>query len=153
MKNDKAYCLVCDKEVKFIIKNENEQCRIRGVDILYSALKAYCPVCNKDLFVSEFEKINRINRFDEYKKQNGLLTSQDIIAIRNKYGLSQTKLANVIMCGEKNIARYETGTIQDRHIDLLLRILDEHPEYFGLKIKKEKPKRVSKLSRQKPAQI
>lgn len=93
--------------------------------------------CNKDLFAPEYEKINRTNRFDEYKKLKGLLTSQDIIAIRNKYGLSQTKLASVIMCGAKNIARYETGTIQDKHIDLLLRILEEHTEYFGLSQKRE----------------
>ena len=148
MKNDKSYCLVCDKEVNFITKQEIEKCRIKGVEITYVALRAYCPNCDKDLFVPEYEKINRTNRFDEYKKIKGLLTSQDIIAIRNKYGLSQTKLAAVIMCGAKNISRYETGTIQDKHIDLLLRILDEHPEYFHLK-----PKRVNKVSPEKSLQI
>ena len=61
-----------------------------------------------------------------------------IIEIRGKYGLSQSELAKKIMIGAKNIARYETGKIQDKSIDLLIRILNDHPELFGIKIKSKK---------------
>ena len=129
-KQTKAYCLACEKEVKYVTKEEIEKCCIKRVNIEYNALKAYCPDCGKDLFVPEYEMINRKNRFDEYKRSNGLLTSDEIIAIRKKYRLSQTKLAKLIRCGEKNIARYELGAVQDRPIDLLIRLVDEHPDYF-----------------------
>ena len=65
------------------------------------------------------------------------MTSSEIIEIRNKYGLSQSKLAKLIKCGEKNIARYEKGAIQDASIDLLIRMVDLLPNYFGLVEKAE----------------
>ena len=37
------------------------------------------------------------------------------------------------MVGKKNIARYEIGKIQDKSIDLLIRLLDKHPHWFGIK--------------------
>ena len=116
-----VYCLECDHEVEYIQKDELEECKIKSVTISYVAHKAYCSKCNHPLFVYELEKVNQINRFDEYKRKRNLLTSQEIIAIRKKYGLSQTKLARLIKCGAKNIARYELGAIQDSSIDLLIR--------------------------------
>lgn len=127
------WCLRCDTVNEFELTTEIRKVTVKGVPVEFEAIKAYCPHCGDPLFVYEAERINQIRCFDEYKKKKGLLTSEEIIEIRNKYGLSQTDLAKAIMVGKKNIARYEIGKIQDKSIDLLIRLLDKHPHWFGIK--------------------
>lgn len=130
------WCLRCDTVNEYELTTEIRKVTVKGVPVEFEAIKAYCPHCGDPLFVYEAERINQIRCFDEYKKKKGLLTSEEIIEIRNKYGLSQTDLAKAIMVGKKNIARYEIGKIQDKSIDLLIRLLDKHPHLFGIKHKK-----------------
>ena len=127
------WCLRCDTVNEYELTTEIRKVTVKGVPVEFEAIKAYCPHCGDPLFVYEAERINQIRCFDEYKKKKGLLTSEEIIEIRNKYGLSQTDLAKAIMVGKKNIARYEIGKIQDKSIDLLIRLLDKHPHWFGIK--------------------
>lgn len=127
------WCLRCDTINEYELTTEVRKVTVKGVPVEFEAIKAYCPHCGDPLFVYEAERINQIRCFDEYKKKKGLLTSEEIIEIRNKYGLSQTDLAKAIMVGKKNIARYEIGKIQDKSIDLLIRLLDKHPHWFGIK--------------------
>lgn len=132
------WCLRCDTIGEFETTTEIRKVTVKGVPVEFEAIKAYCPKCGDPLFLYEAERINQIRCFDEYKRKKGLLTSEEIIEIRKKYGLSQSELAKKIMIGAKNIARYETGKIQDKSIDLLIRILNDHPELFGIKIKLKK---------------
>lgn len=128
-----AWCIDCDSDVNYASASEIRKVTVKGVPVEFNAIKAYCPNCGAPLFVYEVERINQVRCYDEYKKKKGLLTSVEIIEIRNKYGLSQTDLAKAIMIGKKNIARYEAGKIQDKSIDLLIRLLDKHPHWFGIK--------------------
>ena len=129
----KPFCLRCDIIGEYELTTEIRKVAVKGVQIEYEAIKTYCPHCGEPLFLYEAERINEVRCFDEYKRKKGLLTSEEMINIRNKYGLSQTDLAKAIMVGKKNIARYETGKIQDKSIDLLIRLLDKHPYWFGIK--------------------
>ena len=131
-----AWCIVCDKEVPYITKVELTKTSVKGVKVEAELKHAYCSDCGHQLFVYEYEKVNQVLIFDEYKKKKGLLTSKEMIEIRKKYGLSQTALAKAIKVGAKNIARYESGKIQDASIDLLIRLLAAHPKAFGIKNKK-----------------
>ncbi len=128
-----TYCLDCEEDVECLVRQEPFSSKIKGMEITTIDTNLYCPKCGGKLFYYAVAKENLKNAYDEYKRLNGLLTSDEIIAIRKKYHLSQTKLAKLIRCGAKNIARYELGAIQDKPIDFLIRILDEHPEYFGIK--------------------
>ena len=69
-----------------------------------------------------------------YKKKVGLLTSHEIINIRNKYSFSQGGLAKILGWGAKTITRYESYQIQDvAHNDLLLNV-DNNPKWVLDKI-------------------
>lgn len=135
MIRSQPWCVTCDTTNEFETITEIRKVTVKGIPIEFNAMKAYCPHCGEPLFAYELERINQIRCFDEYKKKKGLLTSEEIIEIRNKYGLSQTDLAKIIKVGKKNIARYEAGKIQDKCIDLLIRMLDQHPQWFGITVK------------------
>ena len=128
------WCLRCDTIGEVETTTEIRKVTVKGVPVEFEAIKAYCPKCGDPLFLYEAERINQIRCFDEYKRKKGLLTSEEIIEIRKKYGLSQADLAKALRIGTKNIARYEAGKIQDRSIDFMIRLLNDHPALFGVKI-------------------
>ena len=134
---EKIFCIHCDKENEYYTKEVTKIVMVRGVSCEVKIKECYCCGCNSSVFVYLIEKENQRIIFDVYKKKMGLMTAQEIIDLRKKYGLSQKRLAQLIYCGEKNIARYENGAIQDKSINLLLKMVDLNPEYFGLKNKKE----------------
>ena len=130
---NKPWCLDCDIEVDFKTKIQTTKAVVKGIEVEFDAIINYCAKCGRPVFIYEAEKINQIRCYDEYKRKKGLLTTEEIIGIRKKLGLSQTGLAKAIKVGKKNITRYELGAIQDASIDLLIRLLDKHPELFEIK--------------------
>lgn len=80
-----------------------------------------------DLKFTAKENENLLNARNEYRKAHGLLTFNDIVAIREKYGLSQVDLAKLLGWGEATISRYESKAIQDDAYDNMLRIINDNP--------------------------
>ncbi len=128
----RVFCINCDEEKSYHVKESIEEFAVKGTIVKAKVYECFCDTCHHKLFVYEYEKKNQIAIYDAYKEKMGLMTSAEIIELRKKYGLSQRALANIIKCGEKNIARYENGAIQDQSINLLLKLVDQMPDYFGL---------------------
>lgn len=128
----KAFCMNCDEEKGYRVIESVKDFAVKDTVVKAKVFECFCNDCGYKLFVYEYEKKNQISIYDAYKEKMGLMTSVEIIQLRKKYGLSQRALANIIQCGEKNIARYENGAIQDQSINLLLKLVDRFPEYFGL---------------------
>ena len=147
MREERAYCINCDEEVSYITKKETKKVVVKGREFEVTLTRAYCAKCGEPLSPDKIAKANDLIVFDEYRRLEGLLTSDQIKAIRFKRGLSQVALAKLINCGEKNIARYETGTIQDRAFDLLMRLVDDDKSYAVLRGKSlEKEERYRPLA-------
>lgn len=70
---------------------------------------------------------NQMAARNAYRKVHGLLTSDEIVAVRENYGLTQVEAARLLGWGEATIARYESKAIQDEAYDTMLRILKEDP--------------------------
>ena len=70
---------------------------------------------------------NVFNARNAYRVKMGLLTSDEIVAIRENYGLSQVDLAKLLGWGEATISRYESKAIQDEAYDTMLRLIKDNP--------------------------
>ena len=70
---------------------------------------------------------NMMRARDSYRTKHGLLTSAEIVAIRESYGLSQVDLARLLGWGEATVSRYESKAIQDDAYDSMLRLMREDP--------------------------
>jgi transcriptional regulator with XRE-family HTH domain len=64
-----------------------------------------------------------------------LLLPEEIKAIREKYNLTQTAFAKILGFGEKTIARYENGSIQDEAQNNLIELANI-PNNFEVLLKK-----------------
>ena len=124
-----GYCDNCDKDVSYAVLDETRVGRIRNVEFTYPFKKCVCKQCGAQVFPVSYGKINEIALYDGYKKSVNLLTSKEMIEIRQKLHLSQAKLAKLVGCGAKNIARYENGYIQIRSIDNAIRNLAKKDDY------------------------
>jgi len=87
-----------------------------------------CSECGEAIVDSTTLKESGKILKDFQREVDGLLTGQQIKAIRIKLGLTQEELAGIVGGGLKSVARYESGQVcQSKGMDNLLRILDAYP--------------------------
>jgi len=104
------------------MKRVQKKMTFRGVDITIPVESYTCAVCGLEAgTVEQTAKIQRTIS-DAYRKGLGLLTGSEIVQNRKKLGLSQDALAKRMNVGIASIKRWETGTIQTRSMDRVLRM-------------------------------
>lgn len=119
-----ALCEHCGKEVSFVLVEEEREVIYKGIKFKYPYVKAVCEACGQQVFPVSTGKVNYLAKIDAYKREVGLLSGEEIKAIRTKLGLSQKQFSKILGCGEKTITRYENGAIQDKVFDNFMRMLD-----------------------------
>ena len=123
-------CLSCMEEhevqqVEIIEENIFKEELVR-----YPARYEYCS--NTDTYTTYDDTINSndISFKDAYREKMGLLTSEDIINIRDKYGVSQKDFSKILGWGSSTITRYENHQVQDVVHDDVLRKVNSDPKWF-----------------------
>ncbi|PHU41216.1 DNA-binding protein [Pseudobutyrivibrio ruminis] len=122
-------CPICGKKHDVELREREATTIIKGATIKYNE-KYY--VCMESKIDNEFvtgslENENLLNARNAYRKQVGLLTSDEIVALREKYGLSQVDLSIALGWGEATISRYESKAIQDSAYDNVLQLIRSNP--------------------------
>ncbi len=123
-------CPLCDKTHEVEERKRIATVTIKGTAVTYEEKFYYCV--NADVDENEFEtgsmtNENLLNARNAYRRQKGLLTSDEIVAIRESYGLSQVDFAKLLGWGEATISRYESKAIQDESYDIMLRLVKDNP--------------------------
>lgn len=62
---------------------------------------------------------------NHYRKESNLLTSEQIIAIRKKYRLTQLQFAKLLGINKDTLISYENGALQDIAHDNLIRLISD----------------------------
>lgn len=91
-----------------------------------------------EIFNRDIEIENDKRLYDIYKKQNNLLTNNEIKKIRQKYGLTQKEYALVIGMGEISVHRFEKGSIQSEAVDSIMRLSSDPDNMYYLLIQNRK---------------
>lgn len=125
LRKEKRYCPICDKEHEIILKKIKQTSTIKDSEVENDIYVYFCEIENEEFEDGELLEQNLVAIRDAYRKKANLLTRDEIISIRKKYGLSQEDLANILGLGAKTISRYESTMIQDRPYDVLLRKFNE----------------------------
>lgn len=123
-------CPLCDKIHEVEERIRITSVLIKGEDISYQEHYYYCEYSDEE--ECEFEtgsmmSENMMSARNAYRKAHNLLTSNEIIQIRENYGLTQVELAKMLGWGEATISRYESKAIQDEAYDNMLRIIRDNP--------------------------
>lgn len=123
-------CPLCDKVHEIEERKRTTSIIIKGEEVFYDERFYFCA--NVDTDENEFEtgamtNENLLNARNAYRVKMGLLTSTEIVALRENYGLSQVDLAKLLGWGEATISRYESKAIQDEAYDTMLRLIKDNP--------------------------
>ena len=96
-----------------------------------SAAHLRCPKCDEIVL-----RLSDARRLQEdaiaiYRKKHGLLSADEIRAIREHFDLTQAELARLLHLGANTISRWESGrNVQTEAMEVLLRLLRDLPGSF-----------------------
>ena len=140
IKKEVMLCTCCMEKHEVATVSIKTKTLYKEKEIEYDAICYYCA--NADEYYEDEDMIskNDIAMKNAYRKAVGLLTSQEIASIRNKYGISQVDLSALLGWGEKTVTRYEGHQVQDSAHDAILRKIDGDSEWFLSLLKKSESK-------------
>ncbi len=123
-------CPLCGKTHEAEQRKRQAKIVIKGEEVNYVERYYFCANADED--ENEYQNgmmmnENLLNARNAYRVKMGLLTSDEICAIRENYGLSQVDLAKLMGWGEATISRYESKAIQDEAYDTMLRLIKDNP--------------------------
>lgn len=130
IKSEKRLCTCCMEthEVKTIMVKDN--ITFKGRAVRFDAEYLYCDVAD-ELYVDDSQMQENDKRMkNAYRKSEGLLSSDEIVEVRKKYGVSQVDLCSLLGWGGKTITRYEGHQVQDKAHDAILKKIDSDPDWF-----------------------
>ena len=94
-----------------------------------SAAHLACPKCHE--VVLRFQEARRLHEdaIEIYRRKRGLLSTEQIRAIRKQFGLTQGALARLLRLGANTVSRWESGrNVQTAAMDILLRLIRDLPK-------------------------
>jgi putative zinc finger/helix-turn-helix YgiT family protein len=87
-----------------------------------------CPKCGEILLRYQDSKRLGEDAIAIYRKKHGLLSADQIRAIRERFELTQADLARLLRLGANTVSRWESGrNVQTAAMDILLRLLRDLP--------------------------
>lgn len=122
-------CPVCDKihEVEKITRIISSTIKDESVEHEETVFK--CPLKGEEWYHGKMLDDTLLSARDAYRVKHKLLTSDQIIALRKKYGINQGEFSILLGWGAATMSRYETTHIQDESYDNIMRLALGNPAF------------------------
>lgn len=135
----KYYCPACESEQETLVIQKQETYPVKGEPTPIQANVCTCAKCGEEIMTLQYDDDNLRRAYAKYRSRHGLLQPEEIKAIREQYEVSQITFARIIGVGDKTIARYENGSLQDEAINNLI-LLAKDPKNFLLLLDRNESK-------------
>lgn len=136
-----------------------EEFKIKEEKILLTSKYLECIDCAERILDPENEDQNLVKAYNIYRKRKNLLFPEEIIDIREKYGVSQRLLAKILGWSHVTLSRYETGALQSvshnnelvliKEPENMLRILERNKENLNEEDYKKVRKKITDIINEK----
>jgi putative zinc finger/helix-turn-helix YgiT family protein len=88
-----------------------------------------CSACEEEFYLPGMMDAVMKRATARIREDDGLLTPEQVRAVRQKYGLTQPEFERLLGVGMNTVVRWERGTVpQNSAADSLLRLIGEFPE-------------------------
>lgn len=107
----KGYCEKCDKLVNYNIIEADDIFELRGKEYKYTKKVGCCEFCGEEVANNDIMDEN-LNRIDEaYRAKEGIIKTNEINSILNKYKIGKKPLSKLLGWGETTLIRYMNGDV------------------------------------------
>jgi putative zinc finger/helix-turn-helix YgiT family protein len=123
-----SHCPVCASgELALLYASDDIQ--YKGKTLSVEVEYAVCTYCGEEMILPEQIKSNDCRMRDAWRKADGFLTGEEIVALRKELGLTQQQAAQLFGGGANAFSKYERGeVIQSSAMDKLMRLaLEKQP--------------------------
>lgn len=125
----KGYCPSCEAERELKRVRAREKVKVRGDTIEVDVLYWHCLTCREEFEAPGDTHDEVAEAYRLYRAKKGLMQPDEIKALREDYGLTQSELAQILGFGAVTLSRYETGMLQSAAHDRMLQMVRE-PRIF-----------------------
>lgn len=101
---------------------------VKGEAVEVECEAMVCGRCGFSVLSAEQSDGFSMASADAYRRRHGLLTGDEIRAMRARMGMSQARFAAYLRVGVASVKRWELGLVQDEAMDELMRVKCD-PEY------------------------
>ncbi|MGB0721759.1 MAG: type II toxin-antitoxin system MqsA family antitoxin [Gammaproteobacteria bacterium] len=128
MADSRLICPVCD-EGPLVLELYEETFTYREREMTVVGLeRCRCDLCGADPVLEDQIRCNHRAVTDAKRRVDGLLTGDEIRAIRDQLGLTQKHAADLFGGGANAFSKYERGDVmQSASMDRLLRMVQRYP--------------------------
>ena len=121
--SDDTLCPVCG-EGDVTAHVDPVESEYKGTKAMLPLHYAVCSVCTSDFSDAEHGRLNKRAVLAFRKSVDGLLTGADILALRKRYGLTQSQAAQLFGGGPVAFSKYENDDVaHSEAMDSLLRLV------------------------------
>ncbi|MGD9900183.1 MAG: type II TA system antitoxin MqsA family protein [Calditrichaceae bacterium] len=126
--SDILFCSTCETDKYLQFQTISTEFVIKGKKFPYTYDVQICEKCGE--YVSSPDQNDKIlkDAYDSYKLKNGLLLTDEIMAIRKKYDLSLRDFSKILGVSHITYHRYEKGAPPDPALNNLLLLIQQNPE-------------------------
>ena len=96
----------------------------------YAGKRSFCKECNSEVFVSNINDYNLKNLYNEFRKQNNIISLEHILEIPKKYNIGKRPLSLLLGWGEQTFSRYCDGDMPTKQYSMILERIFNEPSYY-----------------------
>jgi len=123
----KGFCPSCEKETELVHIQGIEEINVKGEMIPVEIDRFKCTECGEEFDNPTPAYDPLMAAYREYRHRKGMVEPAQIRGFREKYGLNQKELSDLLGFGGATLSRYENGTLQDEAHDTILKLaMDPH---------------------------
>lgn len=123
----KPVCANCETDQYLVSKTITDDFVVKNDNIRYSYSVLECSKCGELASTPEENDQFLKDIYDIYKRKHNLLTTDEIIAIRDYYSLSLRDFSKILGISHITYHRYEKGAIPDTALNNLLILVNKNP--------------------------
>lgn len=126
-----VFCEECRDDVEYTITEVPMIGKIKGNKYSYTGKEARCDRCHAKVYIPEINDSNLKALYDVYRKENGIVSLDVILAIPKKYAIGKRPLSLLLGWGEQTFSRYCEGDMPTKQYSKILIKIYEDPVYYA----------------------
>ena len=127
-------CIICDGKTKLTKEQREIEFKKQTYLVNYSFYK--CLKCGETFTDTNLDEQNISQVYNQYREKYKILFPDEIVQIREKYGLSKRKISQILGWGDNTYGLYEKGAVPNESHSNLLEIIKEPNNFLEIVSKK-----------------